>query len=150
MKKLLFLSTIALALLVVSCKPKAELIVGKWSVSECSITNLEELKSKSMTGVPDSLIEEYKGRMEGQIKTFLEDAKKEVYSFEKDSFDINRHGKSELGSWKMSSDNKMLFLILNENPTVEALNIIGLTPKEVKFSKKISPESAVVYILKKD
>ncbi len=150
MKKLLLLSSFAIALLIVSCQSKAGRVIGKWTVSECSITNLEELKKNSMNGVPDSLEAEYKTKMEGQITAFIEESKKETYSFEKDSFDIVRRGKSDVGSWKISSDNKMLFLIPRENPAVEGLDIISFSAKELKLSKKIAPESSVIYTLIKN
>ncbi len=148
MRKLILISAFA-TLFMVACKPKSQKLIGKWSVSDCSITNLDDLRKSQLVGVPDSLLEQYKGKLEGEITGFIEDAKKDVYTFGKDSFEVSRHGKSDKGTWKISSDMKMLFLIPNENPAVESLNIVSLSGKEIKLSRKVTTESSAVYILKK-
>jgi len=149
MNKFFLGSIIFLSLIYCSCTQKNQRIIGKWSVTECSITNLDDLRKSQLGGIPDSLLDQYKERLEGQIKAFIEDGKKEIYVFEKDSFDITRRGKSDKGIWKISSDSKMLFLLPNESPAAEAINIDGISAKEIKLSKKITAESNAVYLLKK-
>lgn len=149
MRKLFLTGTMALTIFMFACKTGGRKITGKWVVAECTITNLEELRKSQLNGIPDSLASQYKERLEGQIKAFTDDAQKEVYNFDKDSFDILRRGKSDRGVWKISSDNKMLFLIPNESPAAEAINIDKISAKEITISKKLTAESNAVYVLKK-
>ena len=149
MKKFILVSTFAIVLLIVACKLKAERFVGNWAVTECTITNLDEIRKKQLMGTPDSLMEQAKAMLEDDIKKFLETSKKETFNFEKDSFEASHRGRKFSGIWKVSSDNKMLFLVPNDNAPTDAFDIESMGAKEMKISKAITHESAAVYTLSK-
>lgn len=151
MKKLLLVGTVAIALLAASCKSKSERLVGNWTVTECTITNLDELRKKELMDTPDSLMEQAKAMLEDNIKKFTENSKKETYEFEADSFNINRAGRKYNGVWKVSSDNKMLFLVpnMNANSPIDAFTIESLEAKEIKISRALTPENSAIYTLEK-
>jgi hypothetical protein len=151
MKKSIFISVIAIVALLSACKKGAQVIVGSWAVAECSISNLEDLKKKQLLGTPDSLIGEYTAKLEEEIKQFMDETKKQTFEFQKDSFNITRSDGKNTGTWKMSSDGKVLFLITAEarRSPIDAFSIIAMDANELKLSTPLNSENPLVYTLKK-
>ncbi len=147
----LFLASSIFCIFILSCKNKAQKLEGKWIVKDYTITNLEEAVKKQLMGTPDSLLTERKKMVEKNINMFLEESKKETFTFSRDSFDSFRGGRPDKGIWKLSSDGMVLFMISNDNPKPEAdvYNIETLGTKELKFSFKLTPDNTAIYVLEK-
>jgi len=131
-------------------QPKSQKIIGKWSVTECSITNLDEIRKSELARVPDSLMEQYKAKLEDQINSFVEEGKKQVYSFDKDSFEFDACRKNRK---RIMEDQQRLynaFPLRGEGARPEILNVDAMTAKEMKLSFKVGDNSSAVYVLKKD
>jgi hypothetical protein len=151
MRKLFLASFIIITILVISCKTRAEKFEGEWIVKDFTITNIDEIIKKQLAMVPDSLKAERKKMIDEDIKTFMDESKKETYKFSRDSFDITRGGRTEKGSWKLSSDGTKLFLMSSqsEKPQADVYEVESVGSKTLNFSFKLSAELSAVYALEK-
>ena len=151
MRKLFPVAIIIFIVSLSACKNRTQKLEGKWSVKEYTVSNLDEAIKKQLVGTPDSLMAERKQMVEKNIQLFLEESKKEFYTFTKDSFDSFRGGRADKGTWKLSSDGTQLFLMSAENPKPEAdvYDIETIGAKELTFSFRLTKENKAEYVLEK-
>lgn len=151
MRKLFLAALIVATVFITACKTRAQKLEGEWKVKEYSITNIDDAIKKQLEGTPDSLMEERKKMVNDNINKFTAESKKETYTFRTDSFDAYRGGRPDKGTWKISSDGTMLFLMSGENPKPQAdvYDVETIGAKELKFKFKLTPDNIAIYILEK-